>query len=73
MADNKVLKGTPLKDGLFKFGGDIVCSYPLLGTIIDLENHKVTFNYQPYKIEVTWTETTEGTRTNPHWRRIYNS
>jgi hypothetical protein len=72
--DNKILDVTPLKDGLFKIGNnDIYCTYPLLGTIIDLEHHKITYNYAPYKIEVTWTETTEGTRTNPSWRRVYNS
>lgn len=73
MDDNKILKVVPLKNGLFKVGNDIVCSYPLLGTVIDLDNHKITYKYQPYDIEVTWTETTEGTRTNPHWRRVYNS
>lgn len=62
-----------LGDGLVRLGYDIWCTYPLLGTVIDLDNHKITYNYTPYRIEVTWTENTPGTRTDPHWRRVYNS
>ena len=62
-----------LGDGLFRTGGDIFCTYPLQGTVIDTEHCKVTYNYTPYKVEVTWTESTKGTRTDPHWRRVYNS
>lgn len=62
-----------LGDGLIRLGYDIYCTYPLLGVVLDLANHKVTYNYTPYNIEVTWTETTEGTRTAPHWRRVYNT
>lgn len=61
----------PLKDGLFKMGEDIVCAYPLRSTVIDLTNRKITYKYDRYDIEITWTETTPGTRTNPHWQRIY--
>ena len=66
----KIFGATPLGDGLFRLGNDIVSSYPLVNTEIDLDNHKITYKYQPYDIEVTWTETTPGVRTNPHWRRI---
>ena len=66
----KIFGATPLGDGLFRLGNDIVSSYPLLNTEIDLDNHKITYKYQPYDIEITWTETTPGVRTNPHWRRI---
>lgn len=69
--DNKVLGVTPLKDGLFKVGNDIVCSYPLLSTVIDLDNCQITYVYEPYEVIVSWTEETPGTRTNPHWERVY--
>lgn len=68
---NKEFGVTPLGDGLYKMGEDIVCAYKLKGTILDLSNHKITFNYPTYKVEVTWTENTDGVRTDPHWQRIY--
>ena len=71
--DDSVFKTVPLGDGLFKMGNDIVCSYPLLSTKLELSLHKITYNDTPYKVEVTWSESTPGTRTNPHWQRIYNS
>ena len=65
----------PLGDGLFKMGNDIVCSYPLLSVELDeiSSDHQITFVYEPYSIIVSWTESTEGIRTNPHWQRVYNS
>lgn len=59
---------TALKDGLYLIGNDIFCTYPLKGT--KLESSKVTYYYDPYNIEVTWTNS-EGKRVDPHWVRKY--
>jgi len=72
--DDSVFRTVPLGDGLFKMGNDIVCSYPLLRVELDeISNHQITYVYEPYSIVVTWSESTEGIRTDPHWQRVYNS
>lgn len=63
----------PYGDGLFLVGNDIVCSYPLQGVTLALEQHRVTFKYAPYDVIVEWDELTEGVRTNPRWRRVVHT
>lgn len=59
-----------LGDGLFRYreSGEIFCMKKLKGTHIT--RGKVTFFYENYKIEVTWTEE-NGLRSFLGWKRIY--
>lgn len=71
MADTS-LSFKALGDGLYQAGnGDIICTYPLLGTT--LEATSVTFDYAPFTVKVSWTESAEGVRKNPTWVREYKN
>lgn len=59
----------PCGDGLYYFGGDLFCIYQLLGTTIT--DTSVVFDYAPYTVTVSWTNSGEGVRTNPTWQRQY--
>lgn len=54
-------------DGLFMFGGDIHCTYPLLST--EMGDDYVMFEYEPYSIKVSW-ENQDGKRVNPICEKI---
>lgn len=56
-------------DGLYYFGGDLFCAYELLGTTIN--DNSVIFDYAPYTVTVSWTNSGDGVRTNPTWQRQY--
>lgn len=56
-------------DGLYYFGGDLFCTYNLLGTTIN--DTSVVFDYAPYTVTVSWTNSGDGVRTNPTWQRQY--
>lgn len=58
-------------DGLYFFGGDLFCTYKLLGTIIN--NNSVIFDYEKYTVTVSWTNGGDGVRTNPTWQRHYKN
>lgn len=62
-----------LGDGLFQSGGALLCQLTLLGVNKpeDSSEHWLEYVYEPYKIRITWTETTTGIRRNPKWQRIY--
>lgn len=71
MADDVRLKVTPFKDGIYQFGGDIICTYPLLGTTPG--TNFLTFHYKPFDIIVSWTVAEDGSKQNPTWQRVYKS
>lgn len=60
-----------LGDGLFKYAdsGGIFCMRPLVG--VKPAKTSVTYDYGTYTVTVSWTESEDGTRTNPHWQRKY--
>lgn len=70
MADTK-LKAVALGDGLYRFGGDIICTYPLLGTTSG--TNSLTYHYQPYDVTVSWTLAEDGSKQSPTWKRVYKS
>ncbi len=59
---------TDLGDGLYMWGGDIFCSYPLKGT--DIKESYVIYDFGVYTVKVSWT-ILDGKRVNPKWERIY--
>lgn len=71
---NEATPDTKLKivacgDGLYLFGGDLFCTYKLLGTTIT--DTSVKFEYEKYYVTVSWTNDGEGIRKNPKWLREY--
>lgn len=63
------LKVKALGDGLYQFGGDLICTYPLLGTTIS--ENLVKFEYEKYYVTVSWTNSGDNERKNPKWERVY--
>lgn len=65
------LKVVPCGDGLYFIGGDLFCTYKLLGTKIT--DTSVKFEYEKYYILVSWinVDTDGNERTSPTWQRIY--
>ena len=59
---------TDLGDGLYMWGGDIFCSYPLKGT--DIKESYVIYDFGVYTVKVSWT-VSDGKRIDPKWERIY--
>lgn len=57
-----------LGDGLFRWCGDIFCSYPIKGT--EIKDDCVIFDYGVYTVVVSWINS-GGKRTDPKWERIY--
>lgn len=57
-----------LGDGLYMWGGDIFCSYPLKGT--EIADNYVVFDFGVYTVKVSWTNS-GGKRINPKWERTY--
>lgn len=68
MANTK-LQIQPCGDGLYFFGGDLFCTYKLLGTTIN--DNSVIFDYEKYTVTVSWTNTSNNVKTNPKWIREY--
>lgn len=68
---NTMLTVQPLGDGLYFFGGDLFCTYKLLGTIVS--DNSVVFEYEKYTVTVSWENDTEtnNKRINPKWKREY--
>lgn len=65
-------KIVPLGKGLFQVGGDLGCTYPLLGTTPG--ENSLTYHFEPYDIIVMWELGGDGvSRINPSWIRQYNS
>lgn len=58
-------------DGLYYFGEDLFCTYPLLGTTIN--ENSIVFDYAPYTVTVSWTNSGGGVRINPTWQRQYKT
>lgn len=69
--ENTKLKVVPCGDGLYFFGGDLFCTYKLLGT--EITSTSVKFEYEKYYVLVSWTnlDTNGNRRTTPKWERIY--
>lgn len=57
-----------LGDGLFLWGGDIFCSYPLKGT--EVKESYVIYDFGVYTVKVYWI-ISNGKRVDPKWERIY--
>lgn len=70
MADEISTKLTvePKGDGLYLFGNDLFCTYPLLGTTVNEDS--VVFDYEKYTITVSW-ENNGNKRVKPKWKRVY--
>lgn len=71
----------PLGDGLYKLGGDIFSTYRLfcvssVKTDGNGRKYKI-FSYADedggivYTITVSWTEDSDGNKSEPHWKRNY--
>lgn len=61
-----------LGDGLFRQGGDIFCSFPILSferTETETAGTAV-YEYEKYTVKVTY-EIDGSKRKNPHWLRTY--
>jgi len=71
IADKDLITISYLGDGLYYFGGDIFCTYSLLGTTIT--ETSVKFEFEPYYVTVSWTNNdSDGfIRSNPQWVRDY--
>ena len=57
-----------LGDGLFRWCGDIFCTYPLIRSKVS--DSSVIYDYGVYTVTVSWTNS-DGYRTNPQWVRKY--
>lgn len=65
---NTKLQIKPCGDGLYLFGGDLFCTYKLLGTTVS--DNSVIFDYEKYTVTVSW-ENNGDSRINPKWEREY--
>lgn len=74
IVDNEIntkLQIKPCGDGLYFIGGDLFCTYKLLGTTVN--DNSVVFDYEKYTITVSWENSNNNKRINPKWKRIYKT